>query len=100
VHPQGSGKLLTWQHEAAIRMAGLTTRERQIMAMVLAGHASKHIAGTLGISPRTVENHRASIMQKTNAKSLPELVRLALAAASGRGEADSNHAASDPAPPP
>ncbi|MFX8875828.1 LuxR C-terminal-related transcriptional regulator, partial [Acinetobacter baumannii] len=61
--------------------SSLTTRERQIMTMVLAGHPSKNIAADLGISQRTVENHRASVMKKTGSKSLPALARLALAAA-------------------
>ena len=52
--------------------------------MVLAGHPSKNIAADLGISQRTVETHRASIMKKTGTKSLPALARLALAAA-GKG---------------
>jgi two-component system CheB/CheR fusion protein len=51
------------------------------MEMVLAGHPSKNIAADLGISQRTVENHRAQIMRKTSVKSLPALARLALAAA-------------------
>jgi two-component system CheB/CheR fusion protein len=63
-------------------VAGLTQREHEIMDMVLAGHPNKNIAADLGISQRTVENHRASIMKKTGSKSLPALVRLALAAAS------------------
>ena len=49
------------------------------MSLVLAGHPSKNIAVDLGISQRTVENHRASIMKKMDARSLPELARLALA---------------------
>jgi two-component system CheB/CheR fusion protein len=56
------------------------------MAMVLAGHPSKNIALDLGISQRTVENHRAAIMTKTGTKSLPALARLALAAAVNDGQ--------------
>ncbi len=58
----------------------LTARQRQVMVMVLAGHASKNIAADLGISQRTVENHRAAIMRKSGSKSLPALARMALAA--------------------
>ena len=54
-----------WREAAANHVAGLTSRQRQIMDMVLAGHPSKNIAADLGISQRTVENHRASIMKKT-----------------------------------
>jgi two-component system, chemotaxis family, CheB/CheR fusion protein len=67
--------------EAAARFAGLTERQRSVMDLVLAGHPSKNIAADLGISQRTVENHRASIMHRTGAKSLPALARLAQAAA-------------------
>jgi two-component system, chemotaxis family, CheB/CheR fusion protein len=67
---------------AAKQVAGLTPRQRQIMDLVLAGHPSKNVAADLGISQRTVENHRAQIMKKMGAKSLPALARLALAAAS------------------
>ena len=66
---------------AAEHLVGLTGRQRQIMDLVLAGHPSKNIAADLGISQRTVENHRAAIMKKTGARSLPELARLAVAAA-------------------
>lgn len=74
-------KLVAWREIATNHIAGLTPRQRQIMDMVLAGHPNKNIAVDLGISRRTVENHRASIMRKTGSKSLPALVRLALAAA-------------------
>ena len=75
-----SSKLLAMREAAAARIAGLTPRQRQIMELVLAGHPSKNIAADLGISQRTVENHRAAIMKATGSKSLPALARLALAA--------------------
>jgi two-component system CheB/CheR fusion protein len=89
-----SSKLFARHEDAAKHLAGLTARQRQIMEMVLTGHPSKNIAADLGISQRTVENHRASIMKKTGSKSLPALARLAIAAAEhgvmatvqGRGE--------------
>ena len=75
-----SGKRSAWSADAASQIAGLTVRQHQIMDLVLAGHPSKNIAADLGISQRTVENHRASIMKKTGSKSLPALARLAVAA--------------------
>jgi two-component system CheB/CheR fusion protein len=74
-------KLSAWRESAAKHLARLTRRQREIMELVLAGHPSKNIAADLGISQRTVENHRAAIMKKTGSKSLPELARLALAGA-------------------
>ena len=76
-----SGKLSAWREKAAKQLAGLTPRQREIMELVLAGHPSKNIAADLGISQRTVENHRAAIMKKTGSTSLPALARLALTAA-------------------
>lgn len=58
----------------------LTEREKQVLEGVVAGLANKSIAYDLDISPRTVEVHRASVMAKMQAKSLPELVRMTLAA--------------------
>ncbi|MBC7522754.1 MAG: response regulator transcription factor [Sandarakinorhabdus sp.] len=66
--------------EALNHFEALTPRQRQIMALVLSGHPSKNIASELGISQRTVENHRAAIMRKSGSKSLPALARLALKA--------------------
>jgi len=76
----GAGERAAWRAAAVASIAGLTGRQRDIMALVLAGQPSKNIAADLGISQRTVENHRAAIMRKTGATSLPALARLALAA--------------------
>jgi FixJ family two-component response regulator len=64
-----------------LQMAHLTPRQREVMDLVLAGHPSKNIAADLHISQRTVENHRAAIMRRTGASSLPALVRLSLGVA-------------------
>jgi two-component system CheB/CheR fusion protein len=80
-----AAKLSARREDAADHVASLTSRQREIMEMVLAGHPSKNIAADLGISQRTVENHRAAIMKKTGSKCLPALARLALAAAPGGG---------------
>jgi two-component system CheB/CheR fusion protein len=74
------GKQVVWRQDAARNVASLTPRQRQIMTRVVSGQPSKNIAADLAISQRTVENHRASIMRKTGAASLPALARLALAA--------------------
>jgi two-component system CheB/CheR fusion protein len=74
------GVIQAVQETAAGRVAELTPRQHQVMDLVLAGHPSKNIAADLGISQRTIENHRAAVMHKMGAKSLPELARQALAA--------------------
>jgi two-component system CheB/CheR fusion protein len=83
---QDSSKLQEWRESAATHLAGLTPRQREVMERVLAGQPNKNIAADLGISQRTVENHRASIMKRTGSKSLPALARLALVAAGGAAE--------------
>ena len=66
------------QRKAAADIATLTPRQHEILELVLIGTPSKNIAADLHISQRTVENHRAAIMKKTNAKSLPALGRIGL----------------------
>jgi two-component system, chemotaxis family, CheB/CheR fusion protein len=74
-------ELSAWRENAANHVAGLSPRQRQIMELVVGGQRSKQIAADLGVSQRTVENHRASIMKKTGTKCIAGLTRLALAAA-------------------
>lgn len=88
-------KAPSWRAEAAARIATLTPRQHQIMTRVLAGHPSKNIAADLGISQRTVENHRAMIMKRTGSASLPDLARLAMTATWSEAE---NPAAALPEP--
>jgi two-component system response regulator FixJ len=64
--------------EVAARFASLTPREREVMELVTAGKANKVIASDLGLSPKTVEVHRAAVMDKMGADSVAELVRLEL----------------------
>jgi len=66
--------------DAEQRLERLTDRERDVLALLVAGDPNKIIAHKLGISPRTVEIHRSRLMEKTQAASLADLVRLALAA--------------------
>jgi two-component system response regulator FixJ len=65
---------------AAAKLALLSPREREVLEGLLAGLPNKSIAYDLAISPRTVEIHRARVMDKMGARSLSELIRLTLAA--------------------
>ncbi len=60
------------------RFSALTRREKEVLAGLLKGRPNKLIAHDLGISTRTVEVHRAALMMKMEARSLPDLVQLAL----------------------
>lgn len=64
---------------AASRMESLTQREQEVMARVVTGKLNKLIAEDLGISIKTVEAHRARIMEKLGVRSVAELVQLAIA---------------------
>jgi len=65
---------------AGARVARLTPREREVLIGLIEGGTNKSIGRKLGISPRTVELHRAQVMNRLNASSLTELVQIALAA--------------------
>lgn len=73
--------------DLAARYAGLSPRERQVMALVAQGLLNKQVAGELGISEITVKIHRGAAMRKMGARTLPDLVRMAdaLGARSGGG---------------
>lgn len=64
----------------AARLDSLTPREREVLELLVLGHPNKVIAHRLDISPRTVEIHRAHVMEKMAVRSLPELVRSAMQA--------------------
>jgi two-component system response regulator FixJ len=71
--------------ELVARLGNLTPREREVLDRLVAGDPNKVIAYRLDISPRTVEIHRARVMEKMRAKSLPELVRMAISLAPESG---------------
>lgn len=62
----------------AARVEQLTPREREVMDLVVAGHPNKVVADRLKIAVRTVEIHRARVMEKTAARNLSELIRMAI----------------------
>ena len=64
--------------EVEKRVETLTPREKQVLELVVQGKANKVIAGDLGVSQRTVETHRARVMGKMRARSLPQLVRMVM----------------------
>jgi two-component system response regulator FixJ len=66
------------ESELRARAATLTTREREVMDLIVAGHSNKMVAARLAISPRTVEVYRARLMEKMQARSLAEIVRMAI----------------------
>ncbi len=77
---EGEKKRHTERAEIDARLAALSNRERDVLTGLVAGRANKQIAYDLGISPRTVEIYRANLMNKMQAGSLSELVRMALIA--------------------
>ena len=83
-HDQKQRALRAQRSDIAARVAELTPREHEVMTLVTDGKSNKEIAAELGVSAKTVEVHRARMMDKMRADSLAELVRMALLA---RGEA-------------
>lgn len=66
------------REEIETRVAQLTAREKEVFEAIVAGESNKSAALKLGISPRTVEIYRANVMEKMRARTLSDLVRMAL----------------------
>lgn len=88
----GALRPTTPDENASARIARLTPREREVLVGLVEGGTNKTIGKALGISPRTVEMHRAQVMNRLNASNLTELIQVALAA----GVAPSPEAARKP----
>ncbi len=84
-HDEKQRALRAQRADIATRLVELTPREREVMNMVTEGKSNKEIAAALGVSAKTVEVHRARVMDKMRAESLAELVRMDLIAR-GRGD--------------
>jgi two-component system, LuxR family, response regulator FixJ len=83
---EGEAKRQSERGEIEGRLAALSKREREVLGGLVTGRANKQIAFDLGISPRTVEIYRANLMDKMQAASLSDLVRMALIAGVLGGE--------------
>jgi two-component system response regulator FixJ len=83
LHNDGRERLQVMAREAEVRLNVLTPRERDVLAGLVDGHANKVIAYDLGISPRTVEIHRANLMTKLGVDSLSDVLRIAFMARLG-----------------
>ncbi|WP_295541556.1 response regulator FixJ [uncultured Thiohalocapsa sp.] len=79
-HDEKQRALHAQRADIAARMVALTPREHEVMTMVTDGKSNKEIATALGVSAKTVEVHRARVMDKMRADSLAELVRMAMIA--------------------
>jgi RNA polymerase sigma factor (sigma-70 family) len=79
-HEEKQRELRARRADIAARLAELTPREHEVMTMVTDGKSNKEIAAALSVSAKTVEVHRARVMDKMRADSLAELVRMALIA--------------------
>ncbi len=75
-HHKSTREQVQERHQLKHRLGLCTPREHDVMRLLVKGLPNKGIAETLGISPRTVEIHRAHVMEKMEADSLPALVRM------------------------
>jgi two-component system response regulator FixJ len=82
---KAAGRRREWEQKSAVerRCASLTSREAEVMGYIVQGLSSRAIAAQLGLSNRTIEVHRARVMTKMEAGTLPDLVRMAALCKSG-----------------
>jgi two-component system response regulator FixJ len=80
LHNDGREHLHGQAQQAQVRLNGLTPREREVLDGLVDGHSNKVVAYDLGISPRTVEIHRANLMTKLGVSSLSDALRIAFTA--------------------
>jgi two-component system response regulator FixJ len=83
VHGEGQDHVRRLADAAKVQLNALTPRERDVLDGLVDGHSNKVVAYELGISPRTVEIHRANLMTKLGVASLSEALRIAFAARLG-----------------
>lgn len=82
-------------NQAREHIAEMPVREREVLEGLLAGQTNKQIGRAIGISPRTVETHRAHVMQRLGARTIPEAVRIAASAGVHAGPRSSRDEGSD-----
>jgi FixJ family two-component response regulator len=75
---QGTGSVTPGSKQPSAKLSSLTRRERQVLELVVAGKFNKTIADVLGISTKTVELHRSSVMTKLGVRNVPDLVKVFL----------------------
>jgi two-component system response regulator FixJ len=75
---QASGGVTPGSKQPSAKLSSLTRRERQVLELVVAGKFNKTIADVLGISTKTVELHRSSVMTKLGVRNVPDLVKVFL----------------------
>lgn len=76
------------KHRVASRLAGLTTREREVFELIAQGRLNKQIAAECGTVEKTIKFHRANLMRKLGVRTVAELVRLAERAGTGKHHSD------------
>ncbi len=78
--PAARATVAAAEEDATERLGRLTPREREVLLMITDGYLNKQTAHELGVSHRTIENHRLRLMEKTGVRTFAQLVRLTIIA--------------------